>query len=276
MTSRLSQALSLRYEPLALYYADVEPQEAKSFKKEKTGKGDWGCAMFLLSHALNGKTVSFSLDTCHCPGAAAGMGLTTGHYNDFPGGVKAFCYFLSSGNEGWEEGRAMAAKLREGGASQEMVDDFFKGEGFKKNPDLALDYMKHIPQLPPKGEFVILEPLSKALPDQTPEVVIMLADAVQISALVYQANYARKGLDNVRTPFGSGCQSIGILPMSEATLENPRAVLGLTDISARLYLRKLLGRDLLSFSMPWSLYQEMEANADESFLVRHAWQKLHE
>lgn len=275
MSSRLAQALKLRYEPLAIYYAQEEAPEAKSFKKDQSVKGGWGCAMYLLSQALGGKTVSLSQETCHCPGAAAGMGLTTNYYDKFPGGKTAFCHFLSSGNEAWPEGREVAKKLSEGGAAAEMVEDFLKGEGYKKTPELALDFLERIPHLPPKGKYVILEALQKAWPNIIPEAVIMLADATQISALIYQANYARKGLDNVRVPFSSGCQSIGILPMYEGTQEKPKAILGLTDISARLFIRKILGRELLSFSMPWKLFMEMEDNAEESFLARHSWQKLH-
>lgn len=272
--SRLAQALSLRHPPLALYYTQDDPPEARRFKK--ANKGGWGCALFLLSQALQGRTISYSADTCQCPGAASGMGLAGDSYEHFPGGREAFARFLSSGNQGWEEGRAMARKLREGGAGPEMVEEFLAGEGFKKCPELALDYVRHIPAITPKGPYVVVEPLSMVPPANTPEVVIMLADAGQLSALVYQANFARKGLDNVRIPFASGCQTLGLFPLFEATREQPRAVAGLTDISARLYMRQTLGRDLLSFAMPWGLYQEMEENVGESFFTRQAWKKLQE
>lgn len=234
MTSKLAQSLALSHEPLALYYAQDEPAEAKSFKKEKSAKSGWGCAMLLLGEALKGKTISFSRETCHCPGAAAGLGLTPPDHKSFPGGVEGFCHFLSSGNKFWEPGRTLAQKMLAGGANKEMVEEFLEGEGFKKTPELAKEYLESLPQIKAKGPFVILEPLSNTPTELTPEVVIMLADAVQISALVYQANFARKGLDNVRTPFSSGCQSLGMLPLAEAGEETPKAVLGLTDISARL------------------------------------------
>jgi hypothetical protein len=51
-------------------------------------------------------------------------------------------------------------------------------------------------------------------------------------------------------------------------------VVGLTDLSARLYLRKQLGGNLLSFAMPFALFREMEANVEGSFLQRHTWQEL--
>jgi len=38
--------------------------------------------------------------------------------------------------------------------------------------------------------------------------------------------------ENVIIPYAAGCQTIGILPYREAENENPRAVIGLTDITA--------------------------------------------
>lgn len=274
MPSRLAEALSLRHPPLALYYAQEEPPEAKSFKK--FNPGGWGCAMHLIPPALQGKTVSFSRETCHCPGAGPGLGLMDDHYQNFPGGLEAFGYFLSSGNKNWEQGRACARQLEEHGAGREMVETYLEGEGYRKNPELALDFVSHLPRVTPKGPYVIVQPLDAVPAGTTPEVVLMLADGLQLSALVYQANYARQGVDNVRIPFASGCQSIGLLPLFEATRADPKAVVGLVDISARAYLKKLLGRDLLSFAAPWALFQEMEANAGESFLTRHDWKTLRE
>lgn len=52
------------------------------------------------------------------------------------------------------------------------------------------------------------------------------------------------------------------------------AVVGLTDISARFYLRKILDRDILSFTVPFVLFEEMESNVAESFLSRSAWKTI--
>ena len=54
----------------------------------------------------------------------------------------------------------------------------------------------------------------------------------------------------------------------------PRAVVGLTDISARLFLRQHFGRNVMSFSVPWSMFNEMEGNVKGSFLEAVVWQKL--
>jgi hypothetical protein len=83
-------------------------------------------------------------------------------------------------------------------------------------------------------------------------------------------------MENVIIPWAAGCQTIGILPYREAKSGRPRAVVGLTDISARKYVRTLLGSEYLSFAMPWELYLQMEGNVEGSFLERHTWQSLQE
>jgi len=96
----------------------------------------------------------------------------------------------------------------------------------------------------------------------------------QISALSVLANYGRRGNENVIFPFGAGCRNIGIYPYHEARSENPRAVLGLNDISARVALKRMLKEDVMTFAVPFSLYEEMEKNVEGSFLERGTWDQL--
>lgn len=273
MLSPFAESLCLKHPALALYYAQEEPTDAKSFKK-KTKQENWGCAMFLLAQALSGKTVAFSTETCHCPGAAEGMGLGKASYETFPAGVQGFNYFLSSGNKNWEKGRQVGKELEENGAPKDILEMFVNGERLKKTPELVQDFNDCIDDHTPKGPVVILEPLSKVAPGITPEVVIFMVDAVQLSALVTMANFARKGLDSVRIPFGSACMSLGALPLYEAKQEMPKAIVGLMDIAVRERVNKVLGRNLMSFAVPWKLFQEMENNLEESFLRQGTWQKL--
>jgi len=79
-----------------------------------------------------------------------------------------------------------------------------------------------------------------------------------------------------RIPCHAGCQTIGILPWREAKSARPRAVVGLADISARKYVRTLLGPEYLTFSMPWELFLEMEANVEGGLLEKHVWLSLKE
>ncbi|MGL5512359.1 MAG: DUF169 domain-containing protein, partial [Sporomusa sp.] len=62
-----------------------------------------------------------------------------------------------------------------------------------------------------------------------------------------------------------------LIPWNEATAqEQSRAVVGMTDISAR----PVIDADLLSFSVPFAMFTEMEDNVPGSFLDKHAWHKV--
>ncbi|MFH1982904.1 MAG: hypothetical protein ABIL58_13760 [Pseudomonadota bacterium] len=52
--------------------------------------------------------------------------------------------------------------------------------------------------------------------------------------------------------------------------------MGLTDISARVYIRNQLGGDLMTFIKPWRMFQGLEENVPGSFLEGDNWQKLRE
>ena len=123
--------------------------------------------------------------------------------------------------------------------------------------------------------YTVLKPLEQVDPEtETPVSVTFLANPDQLSALVSLANYGRPGLENVIMPAAAGCQSIGIYTYREGQSDHPRAVIGLNDISARNYLRKLLDRDCLSFSVPWKMLLEMEADVPGSFLDKDVWKTL--
>lgn len=94
----------------------------------------------------------------------------------------------------------------------------------------------------------------------------------QLTALVVLANYGRPGIDNVISHFGSGCQQICQIPYNEGTQERPRAVIGMLDICARPFI----DADLLSFSMPYVMFKEMEADVEGSFLDKPEWKKVAE
>jgi hypothetical protein len=69
---------------------------------------------------------------------------------------------------------------------------------------------------------------------------------------------------------------MGIFGYRELEREHPRAIIGLTDLSARETVRASLGKDLMSFTAPWPVFQRMEQNVENSFLQRHTWRHLRE
>ena len=266
MPTNIEKALSLRFPPLAIFFAQEPPANTKESKPL--------CSMLLVAQAARGKSVALANGTCGCPGAAEGFGLVPPHPDDFPGGRECLLRFLSVGNKGWEHGRAVIREMIEAGAPRIMIEEFSEGEGFLKTPDVVAEWIELVPKVEPEGPWVVIKPLDALAPGEAPKVVIFLVDPDQLSALTVLANYAGRGLDNVRIPFSAGCASLALFPFHESTQKHPRAVVGLTDISARFYLRKILGKDILSFSVPWKTFQEMEGNAEESFLSRFAWKTM--
>lgn len=268
MDSKIATALKLKHNPVAVIRADEKPEKSVQFKK-----GKWGCVMFMFANAAKGKTAAFDASTYGCWGGGVGLGFGNA-YLDFPGGVDCFSYFLSTGNKQWEKGRQVAGVVEQT-AGKKFAEDFLTGERYVKNPELVKRWIDELPITEPETRYVLFKPLADMDPDQeTPAIVVFVADADQISALVILANYARQGMQNVIIPWAAGCQTIGLLPFREAKSENPRAVVGLTDISARQNVRKLLGAEYLSFAMPWQMFLEMENNVEGSFLQKNPWRSL--
>ena len=124
--------------------------------------------------------------------------------------------------------------------------------------------------------YVVFRPISDVDPTkEKPQTIIFFVNPDQLSALTVLANYGRGDYENVIIPYAAGCQTIGIYPYREAKSAKPRAVVGLTDLSARVYVRKQL-RDpnFMTFAAPFALFEEMEQNVPGSFLERHTWQSL--
>ncbi|MBL7138694.1 MAG: DUF169 domain-containing protein [Bacteroidales bacterium] len=71
-------------------------------------------------------------------------------------------------------------------------------------------------------------------------------------------------------PFGSGCSSIVYHPFFENEKEDPKAVLGMFDVSARPCVPK----DTLTFAIPMKKFTKMISFMDESFLITPSWQTV--
>ncbi len=268
MESRIAKALRLKHSPVALVWADDIPEDAMQFKE-----GKWGCVMWLVSAAAKGRAAGASRKTFGCFGGGVGLGFGN-QYRNFPGGEEAFCRFLSSGNEQTEEGRRAAEEVKPF-LREEAFDSFLHGERYVETPDKVRRFVESLPMRDIPSEYVLFEPLGTVNREtENLRTVVFLADADQLSALVVLANYGRGDNENVTIPYAAGCQTLGLYPYREAERERPRAVVGLTDLSARLYARKQLGDGLLSFSVPLSLFDEMEGNVEGSFLERPTWQAL--
>jgi uncharacterized protein (DUF169 family) len=238
MESRLVKELSLYYEPVAVLLSNEKPEGALQGKE-----GQWSCTIPLFIAAAKGKTSVFERKTTGCPGGKVGLGF--GQYPNYPDGIE---YFLSVGK-----------------------NDLFEGEGYKKDPELGAEFVECLPITDIPYQYVIFKPLSQIDPTkELPDLIVFYVNNDQLSALTVLANYYRPGSENVMIPFSSGCQSIFLVPYAEAQKENPRAVVGLTDIT----VRPMVEADMLSFSVPYKMFLDLEESVDGSFLKKHLWHRV--
>jgi len=268
MESILARALKLKYQPVAILWTDSLPPNALQFSE-----GRWGCVMAVFGTvAERGRVAAFSKQTFGCWGGGVGLGFGNA-YVGFPGGVSSFCRFLSDGNEKSEAGMAVAQQCASW-MRGELREHFLHGEGYKKSPELVdLWIQRSLPIMDVPARYVVFKQLEQVGEDEQPASIVFLADADQMSALVVMANYSRPDSENAIIPHGAGCQSIGIFTYQEGRSSTPRAVVGLNDISARRQLKRL-GKDLVTVSVPFSLFREMESNVPGSFLEKDQWKSL--
>lgn len=268
MESRIATAINLPHQPVAILWSDEKPAQAQMFKDRS-----WGCTLWLTAAAAKGKVTACSRSAFGCVGGGTGIGFGD-QYPNFPGGTDGFCRFLSSGNAGHPEGEAVANGLK-AFTDEHFIEEYLQGERYLKNPEAVRDFIEGLPIRNIPTEYVVYKPLSHVdLQQETPVAVVFFCNPDQFSALGVLANYSFDGNDNVIFPFAAGCQAIGLYAYDEEEKERPKAVAGLMDLSARLYLRNHFGENVMSMSIPWSMFQVMEEEVSGSFLQRTTWNKL--
>jgi uncharacterized protein (DUF169 family) len=250
MKDKLISALKLNMQPIAVFLTDERPEDGLHFKEEHTG----GCvASMLVAAGKQNRVAFFGRSTFGCPGGGTGLGFGD-RYGKFP-----IACLLSTGNKEFAErmGRAGAAMA--------------EGERLYKTPELARKWVDALPITDVPSEYVVFKPWSQVTEADKPELIVFFVNADQLSALVVLADYHRGTHESVTAPFGAACQSI-LYGYAEADKEQPRGVIGFFDITKR----ELVDRETLTFTVPYSLYKEMESNAEGSFLELSAWQRIRE
>lgn len=269
MDSKIAESIGLENHPVAIVWADTAPEGAAEFKA-----GRWGCVMSMIaSVAAKGKTAAFSRDTYGCWGGGVGLGFGN-CYQAFPGGIDGFCGFLADGNGKTEAGRQIASGMAQAGAKQ-MADDFLLGERYVQTAETTKRFLAWLPMRDIPAKYVVAKPLHAVDPGKDRiQNVTFFVEPDALSALAVLANYREPDQENVGMAWGAGCQVIGLLSYREAERERPRALVGLTDISARKNTRAALGKHAMSFTVPWKMFLRMESDVESSFLRRETWLSL--
>lgn len=237
MKSKIADALKLKTEPVAVLWADEKPEGALQYEEEK-----WGCVIPMLNAASKGRTACFDEKTIGCMGGKTGLG-----FQQFQFGYIE--HFLAQGIPGKIE-----------------------GEAYRKNPEMAKGFINSLPAINVPKKYLIFKPLDKLEQVDQPVSVIFLVNPDQLSACVTLASFDKPTKDNAIILAAAGCHQTVLEVIAQGDADDSKAVIGLTDITARKYIDK----DLLSFALTYKRFMELEAQVEESFLTKKDWIKITE
>jgi uncharacterized protein (DUF169 family) len=244
MRSALVDALKLTYSPVAVVFAEEKPAGAVQFRP-----GRMGCVGAMLLAAARGRVAAFDRTTYGCPGGGTALGFGN-CYEGFP-----IRNLLSTG------GKVVVL----GGRTFDMGE----GERFHRTPEVTDKWIGTLPMRNVPAEYVLFKPLDHLTDADRTAAVLLLVNADQLSALITLADYGRGSGHSAIAPFGASCQSI-LFAYGEAESEHPRGVIGFLDISQR----KRVSKDIMSFTVPYKMFLEMDANVPGSFLELEPWREL--
>ena len=246
MHSLIAEALAVKDAPIAIVLTDEDPADGKRFKR-----GRFGCVASMLLASTRGRTVYFDRETFGCPGGGAGLG-----FGD--------CYTRLA--------FPIDRLLSTGGTTpmpSGQADDMREGERFHRSPAVTRRWLAEFPFREIPTTYLVAKPLSAATAADPVALVHWYVNPDQLSALVTLAGFERGTVETATAPWGAACQSIAF-GLAEAEREHPRGVIGFFDISRR----HQVGRDILSFTVPYALHSEMESAVPASFMTMEPWLKL--
>ncbi|MCK9306146.1 MAG: DUF169 domain-containing protein [Methanoculleus sp.] len=212
---------------------------ADGVEKAPAPKG-WRCFVCDLTKVRNGKSLVFSEESIGCRGGRFYLGYDAERFPDFR-------YFLSYGKPGAVE-----------------------GERYKQTPEIVDELDWRTVRIPTKGKSIVFKRWDQLTERDNPDAVVFFARPEVLSGLFTLANFDQSDPNGVVCPFGAGCSSVFYFPWVEQQSENPRAVLGMFDPSAR----PCVPLDTLTMAFPMKKFTKVVGFMEESFLTTGSWEKV--
>jgi hypothetical protein len=268
MESEIVQNLRPEFEPVAVIWSDTIPGDAVQFKK-----GKFGCILYLFAEASrNGKCTGGSRDTIVCPGGRAALGFGV----DFDSSDEQLEHRAAVFSKGLRSASDQAAYLARMEAARKSWRPLYEyGERRHSNPELAKEWIIHgLPRYNISNEYVLFKPLGRTDPDENVRAVIFPVNPIELSGLVTLVGSVMKGTDPIQVPQGAPCNSITSFAYAQADAEIPRAVMGMLSVDGRELMRKRFRNDVITLTLPWSLFLLLEPEADDCVLQIPGWKKL--
>lgn len=202
-----------------------------------------GCIYKSLGRVLAGETLVLGKGSCSCAGFDHNSGLKD-ERPMIPGG---FGVFLSKG-------------------SDQMWTP--PGERFKCDPQTAEAMFDNLPKDVMDGfDAIKFEAYREGM---KPDIVVILADADQLSGLLVLHGYHRSEYDSAIATTVSGCASMLRIPFAEMKKERPKAVITATDLAQRHFVDE----NLLALSVSGNDFEKMLSVTFECYFHSPVFKKI--
>jgi len=223
--------------PITFYYSDEEGRAVKADPKSVPR-----CVVNLLTEVRNGHSLCLDANSIGCPGGKRYLGYAENIAPNFE-------YFLSYG-----------------------IPGSVRGERYCKSPELVKEMMEQMPIFKAPGRFIVFKRWDKLDEIDNPEVIIFFAEPDILSGIFTLARFDEADRNAVSAPFGSGCSTVVQYPYLEKDSNNPKAIIGMFDPSARPFVPW----NVITLSIPMSKFINMIDNMEESFLITNTWRRIQE
>jgi hypothetical protein len=268
MKSTILKNLRPEFDPVAVVWSDTIPDDAFQFKN-----GKFGCVLYLFAQAsTRGKIAGGSRESIICTGGRAALGFGTG-FDESPEQLDLHAALFSKGLESVENKAAYQAEMAAAPKNWRSMYEY--GERRHCSLELARKWILHeFPRYDIPCRYVLFKPLRRTALDENIRAVIFPVNPVELAGLVTLAGSVMQGTDPVRVPQGTDCCSISAFAYSEAESAAPKAVLGMMGIDGREVMRRCFRDDILTLTLPASLFLRMEQEADDCVFQIPSWEKL--
>lgn len=247
------ETVGLDEEPMGIFYTAEKPDNGFSPKpmdlptreKEMKNEIDWqkvfsqfSCVMGNIWRARKKKTAAcFSAEQFGCPGGSFWLGFNKPQ-------TETMIQYVSTGIPNWTD-----------------------GEFYCDSPDNLRQIFEYVDPRPAPKTFCVVKPLSQFSGDEEPELVAFFTRPEALSGLHQLATYVTNDPEVVASPWGPGCGGVVTWPLHYLSKGQNKAVVGGWDPSARMYFKT----DELSFTVPFTMFVDMVARFNESFLKTNSW-----
>ena len=267
MESNIAKELNGKFKPIVLIKTDKAPEGAIGPKSDKGG-----CIMAFIARVIaDRKTAVFTKETCPCNGGKVGLGFGPGFEDEIS--LENHFSFLSNGLEGCpnkEQYQTFLNYLPE--PTKEM---FTHGEHVFADYETAKEHItKHRPIYNNKEKYVVFKPLEDLEEGEIPSSVIFTINPIELAALIHLDGSCRVDTAYTITAQSATCQDIGNIVFKQAESDNPRPVLGLSDLAGRRHMRRWIPDEYMTYALTWELFLKLEKLSEDSFLQTKVWEEF--